>query len=75
MPMETMCPVSNIWLFCPQKLEQLQLVTDPSLGDGVTKPIFEHILKYKVLKSLQVFQVAKLFYPNHLSQPQTEMQF
>lgn len=47
MPMETMCPVPNIQLSCPQNLELPQLATDPTLGNGVMKPIFERILKYE----------------------------
>lgn len=42
--------------------------TDPSLGNGVMKPIFEQILNYKVLKFLWVVQVVKLFYRKHLFQ-------
>lgn len=61
--------VSSFQHLAPLSLKVGATVTDhrSSLGNGVMKPIFEQILKYKVLESLWVVQVAKLFYLKHLS--------
>lgn len=42
------CSVSNTQLLCLSKLEPLGLTTDPILGNGKMKPVFEQILKYEV---------------------------
>lgn len=49
--------------------------TDPIWGNGIMKPVFEQILKRKVLEWLCVVQVATLFNRKHVFPSHTQAQF